>query len=182
MLQSAIMGIVTLFRYLIGDREAVLAIAGTRHSLWVGFLFVLSAGLAREYDGEDLLHAPWYVLLPLAASLVASFLLFYLAYGVARLKEAAMPPFFTAYDRFLGLFWMTAPLAWPSARTCRVTRSVRPRRAPRCLGSGRSGDADVRRIWPSGISMTSTAWGVVRSEDGRGRVVWAELGAAADLP
>jgi len=60
------MGIGTLLRYLIGDRKAILAIAGSRHSLWIGFLFVLSAGLAREYDGEDLLHEPWHALIPLA--------------------------------------------------------------------------------------------------------------------
>ena len=39
-----------------------------------------------------------------------------------------------------------------------MTRSASPRGAPRCLGSGCSGEADVRRIWPSGISITSTAW------------------------
>ncbi|MGW3243338.1 ATP-binding protein [Streptomyces sp. NPDC001070] len=32
------------------------------------------------------------------------------------------------------------------------------------------------------VRAISRAWGVVRSEDGRGTVVWAELGAAADLP
>ena len=53
---------------------------------------------------------------------------------------------------------MTAPLAWPSVRIRAVTRSARPRGAPRWRGSGCSGEADVRRIWPSGISMTSTAW------------------------
>ena len=53
---------------------------------------------------------------------------------------------------------MTAPLDWLSARIRAAIRSVRPPGAPRGRGSGRSGDADVRRIWPSGISMISTAW------------------------
>jgi hypothetical protein len=106
------MGTGTLLRYLIGDREAILAIAGNRHALWIGLLFVLSAGFAREYDGEDLLHEPWHLLLPVGASLASSFALFTLAYGVAAAKGAPWRAFFVNYCSFLGLFWMTAPLAW----------------------------------------------------------------------
>src|SRR4051794_11153260 len=106
------MSIGTLLRYLIGDREAILAIAGTRHSLWIGFLFVLSAGLAREYDGEDLLHEPWHALIPLAASLASSLGLFTLAYGQAVCKGESWREAPGRYLSFLGLFWMTAPLAW----------------------------------------------------------------------
>jgi hypothetical protein len=106
------LGITTLAHYLLGDRSAILAIADTRHALWVGLLFVLSAGLAREYDGEDLLHEPWHALLPLAASLASSLLLFTLAYGIAMCKGASWRAFFSNYLTFLGLFWMTAPLAW----------------------------------------------------------------------
>lgn len=95
------MGIRTLLRYLIGDRQAVLDLAASRWTLAVGFLFVLSAALAREYDGKDLLHEPWHLLLPLGASLAASAVLFAVAWGRPR-----------HYPAFLGLFWMTAPLAW----------------------------------------------------------------------
>ena len=80
------MEIRTLLRYLIGDREAILTIARSRHALWIGFLFVLSAAFARDYDGEDLLHEPWHLLLPLVASLGSSLVLFTLAYGVAACK------------------------------------------------------------------------------------------------
>jgi hypothetical protein len=106
------MGIGTFLRYLIGDREAILTIASNRNALWIGFLFVLSAGFAREYDGEDLLHEPWHLLLPVGASLVSSLLLFWVAYGVAEAKGAPQRSFFANYLSFLGLFWMTAPLAW----------------------------------------------------------------------
>jgi hypothetical protein len=78
------MGIRTLLRYLIGDRQAILDLAASRWTLLVGFLFVLSAALAREYDGKDLLHEPWHLLLPLGASLVASALLFAVAWGRFR--------------------------------------------------------------------------------------------------
>jgi hypothetical protein len=106
------MNIGTVLRYLIGDRQAILDIAGNRHALWIGALFVLSAGFAREYDGEDLLHEPWHLALPFAASLGASLILFVVVYGVAMLKGAPARPFFQYYLSFLGLFWMMAPLAW----------------------------------------------------------------------
>src|SRR5206468_2426101 len=74
--------------------------------------FVLSAGLAREYDGEDLLAEPWHLAIPLGASLASSFLLFAVAYVVAVFRGAPCEPFYGRYLYFLGLFWMTAPLAW----------------------------------------------------------------------
>lgn len=77
-------------------------------------MFVLSAGFAREYDNEDLLHEPWYLLLPLLASLVASLLLFSVLYGSAFRSQSG-PSLLMAYRAFLGLFWFTAPLAWQYA-------------------------------------------------------------------
>jgi hypothetical protein len=102
----------TLLRYLIGDRQAILEVAANPHALWLGLLFVLSAGFAREYDGEDLLHEPWHLLIPLAASLASSFFLYTIAYGAQPLPWGQRRPFFAGYRSFLGLFWMTAPLAW----------------------------------------------------------------------
>ena len=66
----------TLARYLIGDRTAILTLVRQRGALLVGALLVLSAGFAREYDGEDLWHEPWHLLLPFGASLTTSFFLF----------------------------------------------------------------------------------------------------------
>jgi hypothetical protein len=106
------MGIGTLLRYLSGDRRAIIEIASNRRALWVGLLFVLSAGFAREYDGEDLLREPWHLLVPLAASLVSSFVLFSICYGRVIAMDPDRPRFFAAYRSFLTLFWMTAPLAW----------------------------------------------------------------------
>jgi hypothetical protein len=73
---------------------------------------VLSAGFAREYDGEDLSAEPWHLLIPFAASLATSFLLFACTYAAARRRGDAAAPFGRLYLRFLGLYWMTAPLAW----------------------------------------------------------------------
>ena len=87
-------GIRTLARYLLGDREAIRTLASTRHTLWLGLLFVLSAGFAREYDGADLLHEPWHVVLPLGASLASSLVLFFLLYlpGEHRSERSGLLP------------------------------------------------------------------------------------------
>jgi hypothetical protein len=108
----------TLLGYLIGREQAILDIAADPSAAPIGFLFVLSAGLAREYDGADLVHEPWQALLPIPASVATSFLLFCLTYGLPALRsnlnktEFPRPSFWTAYRMFVGLFWLTAPLAW----------------------------------------------------------------------
>jgi hypothetical protein len=58
----------TLFLYLICNSQAILEIARGRRPLGLGLLFVLSAGLARDYDGEDLLHEPWHLGLAVSPS------------------------------------------------------------------------------------------------------------------
>ena len=108
------MGATTLFWCLIGQRRAILRVAETRYAVWVGLLLVISAGLARDYDREDLWHEPWNLLPPIGASLVSSFLLFSMLWRstvrAERLQEGSS--FLRAYRVFLGLFWMTAPMAW----------------------------------------------------------------------
>lgn len=105
----------TLPLYLIGNRQAILEIVSDRRAVWIGLLFVLSAGLAREYDAEALVREPYFVLIPVAVSTIASFLLFLVACGtmyLVRDPAGTRPPFGQAFQSFLGLFWMTAPLAW----------------------------------------------------------------------
>lgn len=102
----------TPWAYLFGNRAAINAIAATPAMLWVGLLLVISAGFAREYDGEDLLHEPWHVAIPVGASLVTSFMLFCLCELHAFCKGAPLAGFWPRYRVFLTLYWMTAPLAW----------------------------------------------------------------------
>jgi len=102
----------TLWDFLRGDRRAILAIASARGALGLGFFFVISAGLAREYDNHDLVSEPWRMLMPLAASLGTSFILFSLLYVVARTGGSGRLPFLRTYPQFLTLYWITAPMAW----------------------------------------------------------------------
>ncbi len=102
----------TLPRYLIGRESAIREVIESRGVLLLGFLFVLSAGFAREYDGEDLVAEPWHLLIPLGASVVSCAILYLLLLLVARRdKEYPLRPV-ERFTRFLGLYWMTAPLAW----------------------------------------------------------------------
>ena len=106
------MNIQTVGKFLIGRREAILDICNTRNSIWVGLLFVVSAGFAREYDGEDLLHEPWYLLIPIVASFVSATGLFFVLVVIGLIRKQSGLINFGLYRKFLSLFWMTAPLAW----------------------------------------------------------------------
>ena len=127
----------TLVSYLFGSREAIRALATHRDTVGLGLIFVLSAAFAREYDGEDLLHEPWHLLLPLIASLGTSLVLFCLVEYVARCRESECARFLSRYRSFLGLYWMTAPLAWLYAVP--VERFLSP------------ADATVANLWFLGI-------------------------------
>ncbi len=106
------MGVATLLRFLAGDRNAIRRIAGSSGAPWVGLVFVLSAGLAREYDGESLLHEPWHLLIPLAASTALALSLYGLVYIGGVRPGTRRPRFLDGFRQFLALFWMTAPMAW----------------------------------------------------------------------
>lgn len=101
----------TPWLFLIGSRAAILdAAAHWRASLLVGALLVLSAGFARNYDGEDLRAEPMWLLGPFAASMITSLLLFGLYALIAGSKGVDLRACW--YVPFLGIYWLTAPLAW----------------------------------------------------------------------
>jgi hypothetical protein len=105
----------TLLCYLLGSRRAIEAVAATPQAVWLGGLLVLSAAFAREYDGTDLLREPGHLAVPLGASLATSFVLFFLATAAFRPRRRERqhgPGFWRGYWSFLGLYWLTAPLAW----------------------------------------------------------------------
>src|SRR5688500_7580372 len=102
----------TLPLYLLGIRSGILRVAESRAALWVGLLFVLSAGFAREYDGVDLLHEPWHLALPLIASLGTSLVLYVLVYLAAYNRGVTELGFLDGYRTLLTFYWWTAPLAW----------------------------------------------------------------------
>lgn len=102
----------TLMQFLLGSRSAILSLASNRETLWLGLMLVISAGLVREFGRSNWLVKPWLVLIPLVASVLLSLVLFPVFELVARQRGASGQHYWSRYRVFLGLFWMTAPLAW----------------------------------------------------------------------
>lgn len=72
----------------------------------------VSAGIARNYDAAYLPRHPHLLLLPAVASLMTSSLIFYAVQSLYRRHGGELASYWKGYWQFLGLFWMTAPLAW----------------------------------------------------------------------
>lgn len=101
-----------LLRFLMGDRQAILGLAGDRRLPWLGAVFVGAAAVARCYDREDLTHEPWHLLIPFAVSLVTALLLLGAVLSIGSRHWLAVRPGRPHTLAFIGLFWCTAPLAW----------------------------------------------------------------------
>ncbi len=102
--------IVVLGAFLVGQRWAVIAVAGRARRLWpIGVLLLLSAGLAREYDGEYLVAEPWYLLVPLVVSTGMATLLWGGLRGISAARGAPRVP---GWLPLVVCYWMSAPLAW----------------------------------------------------------------------
>lgn len=66
-------GIKTLFGFLFFRKNSIHEVASNPIYLIPGFLFVVAAGFAREYDGESLWDEPFHLAIPLVASTIACF-------------------------------------------------------------------------------------------------------------
>ncbi|HSI35692.1 MAG: hypothetical protein ACAI43_20915 [Phycisphaerae bacterium] len=97
----------TVLGVLVGRRDSILAAYHSPATLWLGLAFVLVAGLARDYDAADLSRDPWWLVVPAGASAVVALAI----YGLARVRVADRPPFWSGYRRFLGLVWLMSPMA-----------------------------------------------------------------------
>lgn len=102
----------TLLKYLCGSRAAIQRLASTRWSLAIGTALVLTASLARNYDGKYL-PGEWESLLHgFGVSIPNAFLLFSIFWLLGLERGNPRPRFFRGYLAFLGLFWLTSPMAW----------------------------------------------------------------------
>ena len=101
----------TLLQFLCFSSDAIKAIAHNKSATWVGLLFVIAAGFAREYDGEYLVAEPWHVLLPIAASLIGCLFMVVLVYLNSLWTKGRRKSFFDTFRCFLNVYSMTAPLA-----------------------------------------------------------------------
>ncbi|MCM8541805.1 MAG: hypothetical protein NE328_16170 [Lentisphaeraceae bacterium] len=98
------------FLYLFGNEQAIKKLAFSHNSLYLGAFFVLIAGIAREYDQENLLEVPGIFLIPFPASIVMCFLLYLFSW--AYFRKSINPNGLGHFRIFLAVFWLTAPCAW----------------------------------------------------------------------
>ena len=104
------MNLRNLIGFFFGRRAAIEALAKERGTLWLGLFFVLTAGVAREYDQEWAFHWILPYFLPLILSSVLG-LLFFVFAEAAYVRE--VPGALVRHMRvFFSMFWLTAPLAW----------------------------------------------------------------------
>src|ERR1043165_4382832 len=105
-------------KYLFGQRHAIEELAKWRGGIWTGAILVLLTGFARNYDQTFITENPVLWLFgPLLFSFVSGWWLYVVLYGLfARRRMAGedgvKPPFWSGWQSFMGLFWMTAPIAW----------------------------------------------------------------------
>ena len=102
----------TIVQFLAFQESAHRSVMQSRDMRWLGVLLVLSAGFAREYDGEYLLADWWYLVIPLAASLVGAFALTLIVWITAWFRGVRSVGLLKTYEAVLNAYWMTAPLAW----------------------------------------------------------------------
>ncbi len=104
--------------YLLGKGAAIRELAENRATIWVGIILVLLTSIARNYDQTLILEKPFFWLFgALLFSLVSGTWLYLVVYtdfirSAAADADDVKPEFWGRWRTFMGLFWMTAPVAW----------------------------------------------------------------------
>lgn len=108
----------TALRYLLGNGDAIREVASSRAAFWTGMALVIITTIPRNYDQTFIGESPLKWLFgSLAFSLVSGTWVFVIAYYCCawrktRNAEGKRPRVWHQWPAFMGLFWMTAPIAW----------------------------------------------------------------------
>lgn len=106
------------FGYLFGQGKAIQAVAESRQAIWTGIGLVLLTAIARNYDQTFIGEKPFLWLFgSLLFSVMSGTWLYLVVYGWfirrATVRSPVIkPPYWGRWRTFMGLFWMTAPVAW----------------------------------------------------------------------
>jgi hypothetical protein len=103
-------------KYLIGQATTIRRVAGSRASVWTGIALVLLTAVARNYDQTFITEKPFLWLFgPLLFSIVSGtwlYAIIYAAFGRRGIQSSDPRRSESRWPGFMGLFWMTAPIAW----------------------------------------------------------------------
>lgn len=109
----------TIARYLIGDAQAIREAAASKATFWIGIILVLITSIPRNYDQTYILEKPFlWVFGPLLFSIVSGTWLFLITYlatwrrHLPKNEDGRSPRNPHAWRTFMGVFWLTAPIAW----------------------------------------------------------------------
>ena len=109
----------TLWKYQLGDRTAIEAVARSRAAFLTGLILVLLTAIPRHYDQLAISEQPlrWLFgpLLFSAGSGTFLFVFVYLLRTAWRIRKGDVQKtqgLLSSWVGFMGLFWMTAPIAW----------------------------------------------------------------------
>lgn len=105
----------TIFRFQLGHREAIETVARSRASFLTGILLVLITTIPRNYDQTLITENPFkWIFGSLLFSLLSGTWVFIIAYqaGTWRKGMEKKERESSSWRCFMGMFWMTAPIAW----------------------------------------------------------------------
>lgn len=115
-------------KFLFGNRAAIRNMAQSSGAIWAGVALVVLTGIARNYDQTFITENPvMWMFGSLLFSFVSGSWLYVVLYGFFTRREMAdadgvKPDFWSGWRSFMGLFWLTAPIAWlyaiPVERFC----------------------------------------------------------------
>jgi hypothetical protein len=108
--EPARLSIKTIGQFLIGNREAVKTVASSPKAIRLGLLFIVSAGLARNYDHHLLLQEPLWIGGPIGMVIFSSLFIYFFIEFFGRFPKTKTPA--SNFIGFFICFTMTAPLAW----------------------------------------------------------------------
>ncbi len=112
------MNLRTIFRFQFGDREAIEAVARSKSAFVVGIWLVLITTIPRNYDQTHISEDPWRWLFgSLFFSLISGTWMYLVAYLFGGWRgrwnnQSEIGDGESGWLSFMGMFWMTAPVAW----------------------------------------------------------------------
>jgi len=107
--------LVTIARYQLGNRTAIQAVATDSRAWVAGVALVLMTAVARNYDQSHFTESGLWLFGPLVFSFFSGTFLYFVLWALFLKRHTAAnaePGAANQWWAFMGLFWLTAPIAW----------------------------------------------------------------------
>jgi hypothetical protein len=113
------MDLATICKFQCGERGAIDRVARSGAAFWIGAILVLVTSIPRQYDQMAISEQTWrWIFGPLVFSIISGSFLFFVVYFLRTFVKAKKGELeqthglVSSWVGFMGLFWMTAPIAW----------------------------------------------------------------------